>query len=138
MAKKRTVYRNMDWFFKQVLFEAPDCDYAVTNLKNEIINKETIGNFTIKRLGEMILPTEIKVVFEDKTHQIIHWDGKDRTKTFHLKKKIQFVKLDPETKNWMDLNLINNSLATQDPSLFASKFAAKMLFWMQQLFFLFG
>ena len=138
VANKQTNYKNMDWFFKQVLFEAPDCDYAVTNLKNETLNKNTIGNFTIKRLGDMIIPTEIKVVFADKTHQIIHWDGKDRTKTFHLNKEIQFVKLDPETKNWMDLNLINNSLAAQDSTLYASKFAAKMLFWMQQLFFLFG
>lgn len=135
---KRTDSKNMDWFFKQVLFEAPKCDYAVTNLKNETRKNGTRGNFTVQRMGDMIMPTDIKIVFADKTFQIIHWDGKDKTKKFQLKKKIKFVKLDPETKNWMDLNLINNSLSTQDHPLFATKFATKMLFWVQQLFFLFG
>ncbi len=135
---KRTDSKNMDWFFKQVLFEAPKCDYAVTNLKNETRKNGTRGNFTVQRMGDMIMPTDIKIVFADKTFQIIHWDGKDKTKKFQLKKKIKFVKLDSETKNWMDLNLINNSLSTQNHPLFATKFATKMLFWVQQLFFLFG
>lgn len=138
LINKRTDGKNMDWFFKQVLFEAPICDYAVTNLKNETIKNGTSGNFTVQRLGDMIMPTDIKIVFADKTSQIIHWDGKDKAKKFQLKKKIKFVKIDPETKNWMDLNLINNSLSTQDHPLFATKYATKMLFWVQQLFFLFG
>lgn len=121
---------SMDWYFEQVLYKAPTCDYKVT----EITNSAGFGKFKIERDGEMIIPTEIQVTFIDGRKKLIVWDGKESTKKFVFKKQIKSVWLDPSTKNLMDLNVINNAKsAIQNQTVFV-KYAAKFLFWMQTYF----
>ena len=138
IAAKNTKYKNLDWFFEQVLFKAPDCDYSVTDLVNAPRKISPFGTFTVNRMGEMIMPTQIKIVFEDKKFLLVNWDGKDRYKKYKYNKRIKYVQLDPENINWMDLNMINNSVATKEPTKAATKYSTKMLFWVQRLLFLFG
>jgi len=74
IASKNTKYSDLNWFFEQVLFKAPDCDYAVADLINAPRKQTPFGSFTVNRLGEMTFPTKIKVVFDDKKYQIIDLD----------------------------------------------------------------
>lgn len=124
---------DMNWYFKQVLFEAPVCDYAITDLKNSDRKAPPAGEFTVQRLGDMIMPCEILVVFEDKTSKLIEWDGKNTLRSFFFKKKIKYVAIDPKHKNLMDIDLINNSKSIKPTKGFATKYAMKVLFWVQQL-----
>ena len=84
------------------------------------------------------MPVEAKVMFTDNTYQSISWDGQETSKKFRFSKRIKFVQIDPEYKNWMDLNMINNSVSAKEPTKVASKFAVKVLFWVQKLLFWFG
>ncbi len=138
IAAKQTKFENLDWFFKQVLFEAPDCDYAVSSLINAPRKQTPFGTFTVSRLGEMTMPTQIKVVFDDKKFLILNWDGKERYKKYKFNKRIKYAQIDPNYINWMDLNMINNSMAAKEPTKAAAKYSTKMLFWVQRVLFFFG
>lgn len=138
VAAKNTKYKSLDWFFEQVLFKAPDCDYSVTDLVNAPRKISPFGTFTVNRMGEMIMPTQIKVVFEDKKFLLVNWDGTDRYKKYKYNKRIKYVQLDPEYINWMDLNIINNSVSAKEPTKAAAKYSTKILFWVQRLMFFFG
>jgi hypothetical protein len=133
VAAKKTKFKDMDWFFKQVLFEAPYCDYSVSSIKNAPRKETAWGKFTVERKGEMVMPGKIKVVFVNNKAKIIEWNGKDRLKTFSFKERIKYVRIDPELVNWMDLNRVNNGRAIKEPTKVASKFALKVLFWVQNI-----
>jgi hypothetical protein len=121
---------SMDWYFEQVLYKAPTCDYKVTR----IFNSDEFGEFTIEREGDMIIPTEIEVLFKDGNKKFLTWNGKESTKKFTFKKSIKHVWLDPETKNLMDLNIINNAKSVNQSETIFVKYAAKVLFWVQNFF----
>jgi hypothetical protein len=86
----------------------------------------------------MTFPTKIKVVFDDKKYLHINWSGSERFRKFRFKKRIKYVELDPEYINWMDLNMINNSVAAKEPTKAAAKYGTKVLFWVQRIMFFFG
>jgi hypothetical protein len=112
---------NMNWYFEQVLYKAPVCDYAV----KEIYEK----SFVVERLGDMILPNEILVKFADGKEQMIAWNGKDYTKTYKFEKPITAAIIDPKNKLLLDLNFINNSKTLDQSSLPFIKYAMKMMFF---------
>ena len=71
---------------------------------------------SLKELGEVMLPVEVLVHFNNGEEVMESWDGKSRYKDFIYtgKSKIEWVKIDPEFKIRMDVNYINNSM-THDP-----------------------
>ena len=123
--------RDMNWFFDQVLYRAPSCDYKVKSVTKE-------KQVTIERAGEMFMPTEILVTFENGDVEMVNWNGKDHIKTFIFDQPVSSVSIDPEQKNMMDLNWINNSYAVKPGTLPAAKYAAKVLFWVQNLMLMFA
>jgi hypothetical protein len=138
IAKQKTTFNDMNWFFDQVLFNAPVCDYAIENVINTKTEKEISSSFTVQRLDDMKIPTEIKVVFADNKTQTFVWDGLATSKDYKFSKNIKSVQLDPNQKNWMDVNLINNSKSVVEPKTFAAKFSIKIMFWVQRLFLFLG
>ncbi|HQJ21272.1 MAG TPA: hypothetical protein PLQ61_08790, partial [Bacteroidales bacterium] len=62
--------------------------------------------------GELMLPVEILVRFDNGEEVTEQWDGKTRVKDLKYTgtHKIEWVKIDPEYKNMMDINYINNSM----------------------------
>jgi hypothetical protein len=139
VVQKEGKYESMDWFFQQAVYSAPTCDYAITKLKNAARKLTPSGNFTIERLGDMTLPVEIKVVFDDNKSETIYWDGKERIKEYAFKKRIKYAQIDPSYKNYLDMNMINNSYSSKSSTAVAAKYGTKMIFWAQQVFFsLFG
>jgi hypothetical protein len=128
IAPKRSNYKygkNFDWYFEQVLYKAPDCDYAVSEIKG--------NSCKIERLGEMIIPTEILIKFADGKEELITWNGESKTKTYKFEKAINSVIIDPKNKILLDLNLNNNSQTIKQSSLAFTKYALKMMFWLQNM-----
>lgn len=128
IAPKRTNYKygkNFDWYFEQTLYKSPDCDYEVSEINQ--------NQCTIKRLGDMIIPTEILVKFTDGKEKLISWNGVDYSKVLKFEKPISSVTIDPKNKILFDLNLNNNSRNLGQSSLPFVKYAMKIMFWVQNL-----
>jgi len=128
IAPKRTNFKfgkNFDWYFEQALYKAPDCDYEVSEISQ--------NQCTIKRLGDMIIPTEILVKFIDGKEELISWNGEDYSKVLKFEKPINSVTIDPKNKILFDLNLNNNSRTLEQSLLPFMKYAMKIMFWVQNL-----
>jgi len=126
IAPKRTNYKygkNFDWYFEQTLYKAPDFDYEVSEINQ--------NQCTIKRLGDMIIPTEILVKFIDGKEELISWNGEDYSKVLKFEKPISSVAIDPKNKILFDLNLNNNSRTVEQSSYPFLKYAIKIMFWVQ-------
>ena len=120
---------DLNWYFEQVLYKANVCDFAVKNIKNT----GSKGEFTVEQLGDMILPTEIAVKFTDGKTENLAWNGKEKMKTYKFSKAITSIIIDPKNKILLDLNVINNSQTLDQSSLAFTKYAMKMMFWLQNL-----
>lgn len=99
--------------------------------------KEEVGPYESKvvlfRDGEVIMPQEILIHFEDGEEELILWDGKDRS--FEIKRnreaKMQWVMLDPSKKIYMDRNFNDNSKTIEPNRGPIWKYASKFLVWLQ-------
>ncbi len=146
---------NMDWFFDQVLYGTEICDYKVGRIRNELVEKP-IGVFdkvgdciqpdeettqedvfassvVLLRDGDIKLPQEILVKFDDGSNVLEVWDGMSKTKEFNYKgtRKIVSVEIDPERKIWMDKNFLNNSRSVKPQKTGVRKYVIQFMFWIQ-------
>ncbi len=137
----------MQWYFDQVLFGTAVCDYSIEHIENEILEPKrgflnTLDNCTeeeqegspficsifIRRLGDMKLPVEIEVSYEDGVKELYTWDGQNKSHELkiHSSQKIISATLDPEFKLPIDKNLINNSLSISSKSKATSTFLSEI------------
>lgn len=146
---------NMNWYFDQVLYGSDVCDYKLASIYNQEITKP-IGiidrqgkreflkesnepnikyksKILVHRIGEVKLPIEIQIHFEDGKDIFERWNGLERTHEFKYegKSKIVWAKIDPENKIPLDINVVNNSLTTKSESGVFIKYASKVLFWLE-------
>ena len=128
---------NMNWYFDQVLYGSGICDYKVIGVANRkitgysgIIEGDTVAfaksdrkNDTlykaivsIERSGDMMLPIEVRVGFDNGDEVTEQWDGKARYKDFEFlgTRKVTRAVIDPDNKIDMDVNRINNSWGRDD------------------------
>ncbi len=136
---------DMNWFFDQVLYGTGTCDYLVKNFRNrrlssedrDKIERDSLSGIAesdsagtdsdngdllyravvqVERGGEVMLPVDVLVHFENGDEVTETWDGKSRYKdfTYEGRGKVEWVKIDPDYKLRMDVNFINNSM-TDDP-----------------------
>jgi Peptidase family M1 domain len=126
---------DMNWFFDETLYGTGICDYKATLLRNiklagktekeenDSISKNAHKDDSlykavvqVQRLGEVKLPVDVLVHFENGDEIMENWDGKDRYRefTYYGHGKVEWFKVDPEYKIIMDVNFINNSM-TSDP-----------------------
>lgn len=149
---------NLDWYFNQAFDSTITCDYKVHRIQNETYiekagiydkgnQKEFIkksdskekkkykSSVVLHRIGEFIMPCEIRIVFSDNSEKIEYWDGKARSKSFEYvgSKKIISAEIDPQLKNFMDVDLINNSMKVDGSSNVFIKYTAKIIFWFENL-----
>jgi len=126
----------MDWYFDQVLYGTGLCDYKVASIENDLVPKkrgffadfqncevqetesqETTYKSTVilHRLGEIKLPVDIVMAFEDGQTETYQWDGKDRSSEITVTgiHKIISAKIDPEQKIYLDKNFLNNALSVE-------------------------
>jgi hypothetical protein len=87
----------------------------------------------LERLGEVMLPEEILIHFDNGDHILETWDGKSRFKDFKYtgKRKVDWVKIDPDYKIKMDVNYINNSMTDNPDKKPVRRYANKFISFMQ-------
>lgn len=128
---------DLNWFFDQTLHGTGICDYKVINILNRkirdfegaFITGDSVNTIRgdikddtlyssvvqLQRDGELTLPVDVLIHFDDGSEILEEWDGQSRVKDFTYTgtKQIRWVKIDPEYKNKMDINYINNSLTLE-------------------------
>jgi len=146
------------WFFDQTFFSSGLCDYAIDVRQAAIAglsgyadgpegmpfpmpdperSSEHEAQVTVLRLGEVQLPVEIWVEFDDGTRRTEHWDGQERWKRFRYEgpRVVRRAVVDPLGKLALDVNPNNNSwIATPGTARrAATKWGGRFLFWLQNL-----
>jgi len=87
----------------------------------------------VRRLGELRIPVEVRIQFEDGEIINEKWDGNDLWKRFSYLRsaKVMRADVDPERKLVMDLNYSNNSRYRESHSGAAIRWASKWMYWLQ-------
>ena len=87
----------------------------------------------LERIGDVKLPVEVLVHFDNGDEVLEKWDGKARYRDFEYKgyRQIEWVKIDPEYKIKMDVNYINNSMTEEPDRAPLHRIANKLLAFMQ-------
>jgi hypothetical protein len=155
---------NMDWFFDEVLYGTNVCDYKLDwidvrraeqprgvydSASSKIYYKFADGKnsksiykskIVISRLGEITLPVDIMVHFDNGEEVIETWDGKDRMHTliYNRPEKVVWARVDPFNKISMDINRINNSYTTEPKDTVINKYFVKFLFWVENIMLAIG
>ncbi len=146
--------KDMNWFFDQVLYGDDICDYKLSYIQNSKVREpdgiidvlglsqnqeDSINQYDSKvvvhRLGEIIIPVEVLVHFDDGTEKLEFWDGKDRSFEFNYsgQQKVIWAQIDPEKKIFLDFNFINNSRTLEPERAVIWKYTLKVLFWIQNI-----
>ena len=124
--------KDMNWFFDETLYGTGICDYKVSDIHNdklESLQQDSTSSDSVKvslsdsdpvyksvveleRAGEIVLPVDVLIHFNNGDEVKESWDGKSRFKDFLYvdNRKIEWVKIDPEFKIKLDVNYINNSM----------------------------
>ncbi len=144
---------NMDWFFEQMLMGTNICDYAVASISNikevgaygfvdgedciqpdENITASYNSQVIVHRLGEVKLPIEMRVVFDDGSEVMETWDGQERSFEFNYTgtKKVDCAEIDPFYKIPLDKNYINNSKTNKQKTTGIWKYVSSWMMWIQQ------
>jgi hypothetical protein len=149
--------KDMQWFFDQVLFGTEVCDYELTSIESEIafgtrglvdsagkkiFPRERPGSgktemhhskVLVSRLGEVKMPLDVLVHFDNGTEIRERWDGQARWKYFEYLRpeKVVWAKADPDEVLTIDINYNNNSKTTESLRQPIWKYTLKFLFWVQ-------
>jgi len=150
---------NMNWYFDQVLLGTGDCDYGISRISNNKLSKEYVGIFeekgrkperkintetldetyesrvVVARLGDIHVPQEVLIQFEDGTEILEKWDGKARTHGFVYRgnSKVAAAYIDPYEKIYIDRNFLNNSLRTKAETKTVWKYMSQLMMRLQNV-----
>jgi len=142
--------------FEKSIYDAVVLDYSVTRITNEelfaplgVFGEKEAGfiykngdgqrpfrsKVEVQRKGDWVFPVEILVTFEDGSTQTRYWPGAEGRHVFEFTGplKVISVQIDPQQKLGLDVDLNNNSLTLQPESAPLWKYAAKAVFWIQNL-----
>jgi len=144
---------DMSWFFDQIVHGSGKLDYAVNKINNqkewlpkgwfegkykdEERNKLKevlyLSEVLVRRLGEVKVPVEVLIVFEDGERIRETWDGQCRWKRFVYKRPFQVTEavVDPKFKLVLDVNRTNNSMMIKSNRLAPLKWTSNWLVWLQ-------
>jgi len=145
---------NVDRFFSQLLEGTEVCDYSVGSItyfrnhknigwfgqyKNKIFKKATpneliTSKVVLHRKGGVVLPVNIRFVYQDGTEIIERWSGEENYIEYFFEntKKITCVEIDPDQKIYIDLDFTNNSMTSYHNTTPILKAASKGVYWFSQ------
>lgn len=148
---------DMNWYFDQVLYGSGICDYKVLDVSNKnisgfkgaIIEGDSVryeksdrktdtlnlAGVRLERLGDITLPVDILIHFDNGDEVREQWDGKARFMDFRYtgSRKVEWAKIDPDNKITMDVNRINNSYRLERGFSAASRMMTKFISFIQLL-----
>ena len=127
---------DLNFFFDQTIYGTEICDYKVSGFHNSLepgIDTTYRAVAELERLGGIMLPVEVLIHFDNGEEVRETWDGISRTKDFIYtgKRKIAWVKIDPEYRIMMDVNYINNSLTDDPDRIPVRRFNNKLITFLQ-------
>jgi hypothetical protein len=130
-----TFGKNLDWYFDQTIFGTSVCDYRVAEIRTRRDSARLRSIVRIERLGDLALPVDLLVSFEDGTEARERWEGRESAAEFSYAgpSRVRWAKVDPDGKIMLDMNRINNSVTTEPSSVPFWKYFVKALFWLQNL-----
>ncbi|MCX6121277.1 MAG: M1 family metallopeptidase [Ignavibacteriales bacterium] len=151
--------KDMNWYFDQVLSGTDVCDYELTSIAvNEIHHSTGIfdveGKKTnihrqrgekpdslfrsvvlVSRLGEVKMPVDVLIRFDDGKDVRETWDGQVRWKQYIYsgKSKVVSATVDPDNILVLDINMNNNSRTVQPSSIPFWKYTTKFMTLVQAI-----
>ena len=142
---------NLNWYFDQVLHTTAACDYKVSYVGNFLnlppMGKDVVvdssaeagsrylSKVVIQRVEEMQLPVEIEFTFFDGHVERRQWDGRARSVNFFFSRDygVRSAEIDPERKNYLDINYLNNSYTYVPDRVAVRYYVGRCMVWMQQV-----
>jgi len=144
---EKSTGEDLEWFFGQVWDGTAVLDYAVTRVdvrELEPVRGRGIGEaaeevpryrseVVVERLGELRMPVEVVVVFEDGSETREAWDGKDRWRRLEFvgNRRVEYAVADPAHELTLDVNRTNNSRMRQPGTRGVIRLAGHWALWMQ-------
>jgi hypothetical protein len=151
--------KDMNWYFDQILSGTDVCDYELTSIKiiehypvlgvideegkkvkvhrqeGEKPNALYESIVLVSRLGEVKMPVDVLVRFDDGKEVRETWDGQDRWKQLIYTGTAQVVSatVDPDNTIVLDINMNNNSKTVQPSSLPFWKYTTKFMTLVQAI-----
>ncbi len=142
--------RDMSWFLDQFVYGSDKLDYAIGDIssrkvrqpqgwfdgeyiKRDLKEDRYQTEIIVRRLGEVKLPVDVLIVFEDGEEFRDTWDGQYRWKkyTFQKPARIKKAVVDPEFKLVLDINRTNNSMMRKSNKLAPLKWVSNWMVWLQ-------
>lgn len=142
--------QDMSWFLDQFVYGSEKLDYAIGSISSQRIRQpegwfdgEYImrqikdsryqSEVIVRRLGEIKLPVDVLIVFEDGEEIRETWDGQYRWKKFTYQRPSRISKavVDPEFKFVLDINRTNNSVMRKPDKLAPFKWVSHWMVWLQ-------
>jgi hypothetical protein len=145
-------------FFDQTLFGTGECDFILNSIENTkaenaagylnsiddcvpLENIDTSSEITynskiiVRQDGQVNLPVDIKIEFENGEEKFVYWDGQSRSTefTFLGAHKITSAIIDPDKKITLDKNFLNNSRSISENNSARKKYGYKIISGLQHL-----
>ena len=118
---------DLKWIFEEIIYTATSIDFRVNTVEKH--------HFEVQRHGDLKIPVDIKVCFQDGSYELLQWDKDQVLMQYEFSDRIiQSVHIDPEHKILIDLNVNNNSYTRKPSKVTLWKYAMKALFWTQNTF----
>jgi hypothetical protein len=128
--------RRLERFWDEALWGAGKLDYGVGEVESLPIDGQRYrSRVTVRRLGELRLPVELRVRFADGVELSESWNGDSLWQRFSFvtSSPLRQVLVDPEHKLLLDVSRSNNSWAARRSPLGALGWSARSVFWLQTL-----
>lgn len=147
----------MDWYFEQVLYGTDICDYKLLSITNRKAEDELgylegysncylsseieedqdtyYSKVVVQRMGELKLPIEILVKFEDGSEELLKWNGIDRSTEFNFQgtQKLIEARIDPDQKIYLDNNFLNNGYTVAEQKTGVRKYFFQLVSFTQEV-----
>jgi hypothetical protein len=121
-------------FFDQVYRSSNVLDYGVQELRSTAEGSEYRTTVVARRYGEAVLPTELRVVFENGERVTQPWDGQSRWRRYEYVRphRALSAEIDPNRELLLDVDFTNNSrtLKPRGPEA-ATKWSMTWMVWLQ-------
>jgi hypothetical protein len=119
--------QKLDWFFEGLVYGDQVLNYSVTN-----VNEHSL---TVQRQGELIIPTEIQITFDDDSTALEQWDGIESIATFEYPNhpSIRQAVIDPNREILVDLQWSDNGLSRRADVFSWLAVNARILYQLQNL-----
>jgi hypothetical protein len=151
---------DMKWFFDQALYGSGECDYRLSGITSNrirsysgVVNGDSVSytrsdrssdtlylsRVSLERLGEVALPVEVLIGFDNGDELLEKWDGIAAYKDFEYTGAGQVVwaKIDPYDKIDLDINRLNNSFTLEPSRANSRRMMNKFMFLVQMMISIF-